>query len=150
GEGAPIERWQYPAEDDDLDLGAIYAAPVLQGGRLYIASHEGLVVALNAQTGRPIEEWGGPVDLEQRIVATPAFNGDRLYVATEQGNLFAIDAASGAVSTLLDGEGRIWSPVTLQGETVYLGNLDERRVRAVSKAGGEIVWQHDLGGAPVA
>lgn len=148
--GAPIERWRFPTEDDDLDLGAIYATPVLEDGRLYVATHKGVVYALNASTGRPVEDWAGPVDLEERIVATPAFNGDRLFVATEQGNLVAIEVANGAVSTLLEGEGRIWSPVTLHEETLFLGNLDQRRVRAVSKSSGDVVWEQPLAGSTAA
>ncbi|MQA00329.1 MAG: PQQ-binding-like beta-propeller repeat protein [Dehalococcoidia bacterium] len=148
--GAPSERWRFPTEADELDLGAIYATPVLQGDRLYVATHGGEVYALNAETGRPVEDWAGPVDVGERIVATPAFNGERLYVATEQGNLVAIEVANGSVSTLTEGEGRIWSPVTLHEDTLFLGNLDERRVRAVSKSTGDIVWEQPLAGSTAA
>ena len=129
--------WEYPAGDDDIELEAIYAAPVVDNGIVYLAAYSGLVVALNAETGRPIDTWPGPLNLEDRILATPVLEGGRLTVVTEEGHVRHIDTATGTISPVLDELGeRIWGAPALEGGTLYIGSL-EREVFAVDPASGQ-------------
>jgi outer membrane protein assembly factor BamB len=136
--------WRYPTGDDDL--GAIYATPVLADGVLYVASHRGAVVALDAATGALAQGWTKPAELDDEVVATPAFDGRRLFVATGGGDIYTVDAASGAVSRLVEGGGRIWGQVVLQQGRLIVGNLDERRVRAFDAETGDLLWETDVAG----
>jgi outer membrane protein assembly factor BamB len=60
-------------------LGAYYASPVASGGRLYLASLEGHVVAVTAAPQWKVESIGS---LDEPIFATPAISQGRLYVRT--------------------------------------------------------------------
>src|SRR5690606_4386464 len=147
--GTAREVWRYPSQDGDPDLDAVYAAPVYADGVLYIAGHRGIVVALDAETGRPLAGWGEAPDLGAQIVATPVFDGGRLFVATEAGDVFAVDAASGEATRLFEGEGRIWGGMTARDGLVFVGNMDARLVMALDASTGSTAWVEDLPGAPV-
>jgi serine/threonine-protein kinase len=147
--GTVLERWHYPVSDDGVDLSAIYATPIVDGGTVYLAGFSGHVVALSLATGRPLPGWGAPVRLDGHIVATPAFDGERLYVPTDRGRVTAIDAANGSTSDiLLDGGNKapIWSDPVLIGGTLYVGDLD-RTVHAIRVDSGEERWVQRLDGA---
>jgi outer membrane protein assembly factor BamB len=60
-------------------LGPYYASPVASGGRLYLASLEGHVVAVTAAPEWEVEAIGS---LGEPIFATPAISEGRLYVRT--------------------------------------------------------------------
>jgi eukaryotic-like serine/threonine-protein kinase len=150
--GNAVQRgWRYPATTDKVKFDAFYATPVVDGQTIYLVSHKGEVVALDATNGRPLQSWGGaPVALGQGVVATPVFDGQHLFVATENGDLFSFNAANGQHTRLLQGDGRVWSGLALQGSTVFVGNLDDRRVRAVNTATGAVEWTQSVAGAAVA
>ncbi len=151
-DGTNVKRgWRYPAADAKSKFDAIYATPILQDGVIYVAAHKGQVVALDVTSGQPLPAWGGaPVDLKQDIVATPVLAGKRLILATENGDLYSINTANGQATRLLKGDGRIWSGLARNGSTVFLGNLDDRRVRAVNIDSGDIEWAQSIAGASIA
>jgi outer membrane protein assembly factor BamB len=147
--GTAVQRgWRYPPADSKLKFDAVYATPVLQGSVLYLVTHTGDVAALDAGTGQPLAAWGGaPVVLKQNVVATPVFDGKHLVVATENGDIYSFDAATGQHTRILHGSGRIWSGLALQGDIVYVANLDTHEVSAVSIATGAVAWTQDVGPA---
>ena len=148
--GGVLERWHYPVSDDGVDLGAIYATPIVEDGVIYLAGFSGDVVALSVATGRPIAGWGArPVRLDGHIVATPAFDGDRLYVATDRGRVTALDAATGAPGDVLlevGGNASIWGDPVLVGGTLYVGDLNST-LHAIRVDSGEERWARRLDGA---
>lgn len=99
--------WQTPALD-----GAIYAQPVWQASRAYVATEDDTVYALDLRTGHVLwrRHLGTPVPLSDLpcgdinplgITGTPVVAGGRLYVAVErlpiQHRLFALDLRTGRV-----------------------------------------------------
>jgi outer membrane protein assembly factor BamB len=134
GEGQPTvtasaARWTFPGDDDDIELGALYATPVVQEQRIYVAAYSGDVLALDATTGRPIAGWGG--DLGDRIVAQPVYveSSRRFVVVTEHGEVFAIDTATGAVpAPMSDLEGRVLASPALAVDALFIGSLDRSLV----------------------
>lgn len=140
------ELWHYPL-DDDAGLKAVYATPLIDRNVIYVASYSGRVVALNAsgeRAGRPVDGWGGSIDLGGRIVATPALRGDTLYVATEQGDVFAIDTATGTHQLLVSLGARVWSALRIRGDGLYVGAFDDR-LYAIDLASGAQQWQRNVG-----
>ncbi|MYE45230.1 MAG: PQQ-binding-like beta-propeller repeat protein [Chloroflexi bacterium] len=138
--------WRFPGDDDDVDLEAVYANPILDGNTLYVAGYSGEIVALDLTFEPPQVIWLR--DLDEHIIATPAYDGQTLYVGTEAGTVVPITVASGAVGPPIAQAGeRIWSEPLLDGGTLYVSALD-KRVRAISPAGGE-VWARptELSGA---
>jgi hypothetical protein len=92
--------------------GPLYAEPIWQGGRVYVATENDTVYALNLATGRTVwrSHLGTPVPLRDLpcgdidplgITGTPVLARGRLFVAAElaggRQRLFALDAQSGRV-----------------------------------------------------
>ena len=138
--------WRFPGDDDDVDLDAVYADPILDGNTLYVAGHSGEVVALDLSFEPPRIIWVR--DLNETIIATPAYDGQTLYVGTEAGTIVPITVASGAVGQpIARTDERIWSELLLDGGALYVAALD-KRVRAI-RPGGGTVWAQptELSGA---
>lgn len=72
-----------------IDLSAISALPVIDGGRVFAISDGGLFVSIDLRSGRRL--WERDVGGSQ----TPWLAGDVLYVITQQQVLAAIDARDG-------------------------------------------------------
>lgn len=97
--------WSYDTRESTeamkpgADRPAFEATPVYAGGRLYLSTPRGAVMALDAETGK--ELWR--VDLAVRSDANysdfanrgPAVHGDRVYVATVDARLACLDRHSG-------------------------------------------------------
>ena len=141
-------RWSYPLDQDDIDLTAIYATLIVDGNTVYIASYEGIIVALNIdgdRAGRPISAWGGPIDIGHRIVATPVLRGGQLYVVTERGRIWVIDAATGQFGEPLIALGdRIWGRPGVDPGLLYIAALDTQ-LRAVDRSSGQVRWTREVG-----
>ncbi len=146
---APL--WTYPTHnsaDDDIGFDTIYATPIIEGNTVYVAGYSGTVVALALSgdtAGRPLPAWGGPIELDERIVATPALHDGVLYVATEEGNLHSLATASGAAVTapIVVG-GRLWTQPHIDGGRIYLGSIDDSLI-ALDLTGGATAWRRDIG-----
>ncbi len=140
--------WTYPGDtkaDDDVDLEAIYATPLIDRGAVYIAGYSGQVIALTLDDGRPLANWGAPVDVGERIVATPVLHGDALYIATEKGRLYTLDAATGTrLAEPVNIGGRIWAALYADAGGVYVAGIDSPLV-AVDASSGQSRWSRDIG-----
>lgn len=148
-EGLPTLLWRFPDEnlDDDIDLEAVYAEPVVDNGVVYIAAYSGDIIALDVQNGRPLPGWPESVTLDERVVASPAYDGTFLYVATDSGTLRAIDASDGAMSgPLLHINERVWGRVLADGRSIYMVGLD-RSVSALDRSTQQLRWVRELDGA---
>ncbi len=145
------EVWRFPSESDDLDFKAIYATPILDGGALYLATFDGIVIALDPTNGRPLTSWPGPVDVGDTIIATPAFDGQNLLVATDGGRVVVIDASNGTIgSELLSGAGRLWSSPVNDARSIYVGDFDNSRITAIDRSDGSERWSLGLNGGVLA
>ena len=137
--------WRFPGDDDDVDLDAVYANPILDGNMLYVAGYSGEIVALDLTLEPPRIVWLR--DLDEHVIATPAYDGRILYIGTEAGTIVPITVQSGAVGPPLAQAGeRIWSEPLLEGGSLYVAALDDR-VRAISIADGRERWTMTLTGA---
>lgn len=134
------ERWKFPGEDDDVNLRAIYATPILDSPRLIVVGFSGDVLALDPASGRPIIGWGGKVS--GKVVTNPVMNSTRdlLFVATDNGAVHPVNLASGAVFPARTTEElrMFGSGVAVSSNVVY-GSLD-RRLFAIKDSSGEVVW----------
>ncbi len=146
-------QWQYPTGTDTVELDTIYATPLIDGAIVYIAGHNGEVIALSITNGRPIDSWPAPISLGEPIVATPALSDGVLYIVTDAGNLFLLDARSGArlaAPTAIGG--RIWAQPFVSGGSVYIAAVDQP-FSAYSASDGVLQWSTEIGttaGDPVA
>lgn len=74
-------------------------ALAVAGNRLFVASSQAFVAALDAATGQ--ELWR--TDFDAPLTGAPAVQGDTVYVAALDSTLWALDAASGRVQWTLPG-----------------------------------------------
>lgn len=150
------QLWLFPDElpggaidpnNTDIELGATYATPVIDGNAVYLVSYEGLVVRLQFDEDRIEVNWY--TQLVAEVVATPVLQDGTLYVATDTGALILIDAETGAVEARHNvSSGRIWGQPVVDSETVFLSDLDERSTFALNSADGGIIWETGLGASP--
>ncbi len=134
------ERWKFPGKDDDVNLRAIYATPILDGPRLIVLGFSGDVLALDPTSGRPIIGWGGKVS--GKIVTDPVINSarDLLFVATDHGAIHPVNLGSGAVfPARTTAELRMFGSGVAVSSNVVYGSLD-RRLFAIKETSGEVVW----------
>ncbi len=78
-------------EEWEKDYPGLAVPMILSGGRLFLATEPGLVVALRAQDGQ--ELWRAP--LGAPTAAAPVITDDRLLVATIRDTLYAVDIEDG-------------------------------------------------------
>ncbi len=144
--------------------GRVLSSPAVSGDRVYVASTDGRLYAIDRTTGT--ERWQfaskGP------IASSPAVHGDLVYVSSVDGNVYAVDAATGkqrwAFAT--KGERRFTAPgihgaiprtermpdpydvflssPTVAGNTVYIGSGDQH-VYALDAVTGALKWQFATG-----
>jgi outer membrane protein assembly factor BamB len=96
------------------------STPAISGERIYFGGLDGVIYALDAQSGKLI--WKR--DLSSRVTTSIAVHGHDLYVGTAKRHLYRLDAGSGEVlSDLLTESEPRWSLIiTGDSLVVFLGN----------------------------
>ncbi len=132
-DGGPATRWR-------VELGAsVSAGPLLDGGVVYAASEEGIVVALDAATGD--ERWRNALDETPRgLIRT---DGEQIYLRTDEGDVFALDAATGATVWRARFEGGVNVPVLAEGALVVATRRGD--IVALDVATGDERWRTESG-----
>ena len=136
-----------------------------QERRVYFGTYDGLVFALDAETGR--EAWDGPTPIDGHIIGgvtlagrdqcvgdQRGLEGDVLLVGSTDGILYALCTKDGSISwqfPQVGNVGEVWSSPTVEGNTVYFGTLDHN-LYAISLEKGTPLWiePFSAGGAIVA
>lgn len=110
-------------------------SPVSDGNRLYAASFDGRVHALDPEKGR--SAW--TVDLGEEISAGPSVGEDRIAVMSKDGELIVLDAEDGSEQwrSFVDGES-LARPLIRNG-TVVIHTIDNW-VRAYGLLDGKRRW----------
>jgi len=121
---------------------AVFTAPVVADGRVYVVDGSGVALCLDAATLRVIwrfETRGGKANCNN--TSSPALAGRYLHFGTTGGSYYVLDAASGAVvREIACGEPIFSSPVAGE-ERVFFATLGSR-VHAL-KPDGTVCWTWD-------
>ena len=126
--------------------GAIYSAPAVANGVVYVGSDDNKLYAYNATTGAPL--WSAATG--NQIVSSPAVANGVVYVGSNDDKLYAYNATTGALVWSATTGGIIFgsSPAVANG-VVYVGSEDDKlyAYNATTGAplwnavtGNEIVW----------
>lgn len=120
---------------------AIWATPVFADDRLYVASQDHHLYAVNANTGDLV--WD--IDLGASAVSSPVMAEDgTLYIGTFGSELFAIDSKGGAILWKLETEGWIWgSPVIGPENTLFVTDLNAN-LYAIDTFEHTILWSKQV------
>ena len=110
------------------------------GGVVYVGSENGIVYALNANTGT--EVWSYTTG--NAIWSPPAVVGGVVYVGSWDDNVYALSANTGAKIWSYTTGGYVDSSPAVVGGTVYVGSLDGN-VYALSANNGARIWEFTTG-----
>jgi outer membrane protein assembly factor BamB len=126
--------------------GGIIGSPVVVGDSVFFAADNGLLIALNARTGR--EQWRFQQE-GATIVFSPAVDGETVYVPVSNGVLFALNAQTGTEAWRYDPTTTtdIYSAagdVVVDGGRVYFMTVNVNNLgvlHAIDQATHELVWR---------
>ena len=120
-----------PASRYENRASAVAAA----SGRLYVGTHEGRILAMDAREGTIIWQF----KTSDAIVATPVLAHGRVYCGSFDGSVYALDASSGALAWKHDTGGPVTSAVAVSGRTVLAGSRSFD-FEALDAATGTGIW----------
>lgn len=146
------EVWRFDGNPKDarwlprpgvLSRGSIIAAPVFDGGRVFVAMGQdpthgngpSLIHAINPN-GRGDITGNGLLWTSRdvgRVVGTPIVKDGLLYVGDLGGTIHCLDAETGAEVWKHETNAAIWGSILLAGDRLYVGN--EEGVMTVLRAG---------------
>jgi len=120
--GKPKQQWK-------VTLGQSLSAPVVAGGRVYLADRNGCTVhCLDAESGKPIWKFftNGPVD------SPPTIAGGRCVFGSHDGSVYCVNAASGElawrfktsrIERRIGWENRLASPLPIHGSVLVVDTM---------------------------
>ena len=109
--------------------------PATDGARIYAASHNGRVAALDAESGR--RQW--VVDTELPLAAGPSFGSGLLVAGTTDGDLVAFDASNGEQRWKVQVGSEVLAPPAVNRNVVVYRTVDGR-LRGADPASGATLW----------
>lgn len=154
------ERWHFPNSVKDEKAskrvskpvkGTFYAAPVIDGDRIYLVSYEGHLARIDRAPGSNeiLNPW--TVEIGENVVATPALAGGRLYVPTESGRIVVVQTEDGTTAATFDlDSGRIWGAPLVAGQHLVVTSLDGKHTTALRLSDGAVAWSSAESGASIA
>ncbi len=159
---AQIAPYQVPQPDREQGFPALYGTPVVDNGRVYAGTYNGIVLSLDANSfgdALPPFEIDGN-DLTKGIAGSVVpHNGSLVVAATEDagaGRLYVLEASSLIEQCRYPARneepvGQLWTTPVLQDGIAYFGD-QSKRVHAVSIGDCRPVWDQpaQLDGAVVA
>jgi outer membrane protein assembly factor BamB len=116
--------------------GRLWAQPTTDGERVYITSLDHSVIAVDANTHKILwhEDLGGAVPGS----AVLAEDGS-LYVGSLASQLEKFDPVTGNHQSVLDAENWVWSTPSLDGDTLYFGDVNGN-FYAYNTSTGKLNW----------
>jgi outer membrane protein assembly factor BamB len=129
----PVERLASGKEGSRYDYRA--SAATLAGGRLYLGTDDGHLLALDPASGARV--WDFPAN--GSVVATPAVDGDRVYVGSFDGHVYALYAATGLLLWNYDTGAPVTSTPALHQGRVIVGSRSYDLL-ALDGASGKPAW----------
>jgi|TARA_B110000240_G_C13498479_1_gene452772 outer membrane protein assembly factor BamB len=113
--------------------------PVFSEDKIYVADKNGLVVSLDAISGKTI--W--KVDLDLPLGGGVGIGGEQVFVGSEDGDIIALNADNGAVIWQVKTSSEILSAPSGNGDIVVAQSQDGR-IYGLDAQNGEIRWQHEV------
>jgi outer membrane protein assembly factor BamB len=119
-------------------------APIVVGGSVYAAAHDGTVVGLDAERGR--ERWR--TDVGEALSGGVGSDGDMVAVGSEEGQVIVLDAATGKVRWRARVSSEVLSSPVVTGDLVLVRSADSR-LFALDATDGKRRWLYQRASAPL-
>lgn len=114
--------------------------PIVGDGKLFVATHQGHVYALDAQTGNPLWRFQG----HGPFLHAPAYQNGVVVAGCTDGTLYALDAATGRERwSVFVGRGGFAASPTLADAAVFIGSRSGEFL-AVELDSGAVRWRARL------
>ena len=131
---APVER--RPPGDPHSRYDNFGSDVTVTEGRLYVGTHDGRLVALDARDGRVLWQHAA----EGSVLAAPAVAAGRVYFGDFGGKVHALDAATGKALWATDTKGAVLSTPAIARGHLILGTRSYD-ILALETATGELAWK---------
>lgn len=112
--------------------------PAVDGGTVYAASHDGEVVAIDAQSGR--RKWTAKTKLA--LSAGPEVSGDNVVLGSSDGEVILLDTASGAKRWQVSIKSEILARPLVANDLVVVRTVDGH-IEGLALADGATRWAVD-------
>jgi outer membrane protein assembly factor BamB len=127
----------------------IAAAPVIGGGRVYVAGSDGAISAFDENTGARL--WMTPADVARDMRSAvfgggPSYVDGRVYATNGAGEVMALDAATGAQLWKVKPAGPLRGSPTVEFGSVYV-MTQNNEIFALESATGKLQWQESASSA---
>jgi outer membrane protein assembly factor BamB len=141
--GDPSIVWQQGA----LATDKIIAPPLIVGDRVFFATGDGKLIAVDRLNGSPV--WAAPFIAENAMWSQPAYADGLVYVSTVGGRVFAIDVETGLENGRWQISGAIADSPIITDDYIYVGSFDnslhaldrtQYGVEAWSYPAGDWIW----------
>ncbi|NQT17171.1 MAG: PQQ-binding-like beta-propeller repeat protein [Planctomycetes bacterium] len=122
---------------------AVFTAPVVGDGRVYVVDGSGVAFALDAQTLETVWKYatrGGPANCNN--VSSPALAGGYLHFGTMAGDYYVLNAADGALVKRIACGDPIFSAPVVGDDRVYFTTLGSRTYAV--EPDGTVLWTWDF------
>jgi glucose dehydrogenase len=127
-------EWLYPRQGNMG--GAIIGGIVVANDRVYFATSNGIIYALNANG--LYKEW--TYEIGAKAWSAPTIEGNTLYIGGLDKKVYALNATNGTKIWEYETSGAINStPIVYDGK-VYIGDYD-RHFYALNATTGQLVWE---------
>lgn len=120
---------------DESEFMRVSLSPAGDGNRIYAASHDGVVSALDPKNGKHV--WKTKLGTE--LTAGPGVGEGRVVVVATDGYAISLDAATGNEQWRVDIDGESLARPIISGEAIVLQTIDNR-LRALSIYDGRQLW----------
>ncbi|MCU0989022.1 MAG: outer membrane protein assembly factor BamB [Xanthomonadales bacterium] len=147
GDPAPLVEFEQSLEvrrvwstsvGDGMGKAGLNMSPVFASGVLFVADHEGRLVAVDAETGR--KSW--ELKTEQPFSGGPGLDDDHIYMGTIDGRVIAYDRSGGAELWNAQVSSEVLSPPA-SGDGIVVVRCIDGRVFGLDAVSGRRLWIHD-------
>ncbi len=136
---SPVTLWRAQVGQG---VGKFYSqlAPVYDYDKIYAADRQGLVMALNAETGEAVWRTALNQNQSQLISGGLTLGYEKVFFGTERGELFALNAEDGSLAWKVDAGGEVLAK-PLVDEGLVIVNTSRGELSAYDQETGEVKWR---------
>jgi outer membrane protein assembly factor BamB/tetratricopeptide (TPR) repeat protein len=125
--------------------GAVEAPPTRVGDSIYIATRNSLVYRVDLAKKKLVSIFDARGESLSGFASSPLLHDDHMFLAMVEGRLLRVSMKSGEIVWSKPLPGRVYAPLTLSGQMLYVGDISGH-VSAWDAPSGELLWQHPLAG----
>lgn len=117
----------------------LWSRPLLADGKLYQASYDHRLYAIDAASGKEMWRFEGAT---APIGVQPILKDGVLYFGAFDSNFYAVNAADGKLKWKTSVDGWVWTEAALNADSIYFGDV-RGKLYALDLASGQRKWTYE-------